>query len=225
MVKSNSNVVQATASSLNTSSFRIAGMARSYIRNARRVLPNRLLTAVLVTAVFLFSALALHAAWIPLKAELAQWLIARSWEQAQTGAAAPPPWPWADTRPVAELEVPDKGIRQFVLEGNSGRNLAFGPVFTDGTAHGRDRVINGHRDTHFDFLQLLAAGDQVRLETPSEVQWFEVVQTDVIDSRVQEMLIDPGRDRLSLVTCYPFDSPDAGGPLRYVVTALPADSP
>lgn len=187
--------------------------------------PCRPFAAALFAAAFLFSCLALHAAWIPLKAELAQWLIARSWEQAQTGAPAPPPWPWADTRPVAVLEAPDQGIRQFVLEGNSGRNLAFGPVYTDGTVHGRDRVINGHRDTHFGFLQHLQPGERIRLETQDEVQWFEISQADVVDSRVQELLIDPGRERLSLVTCYPFDSPDAGGPLRYVVTALPAKGP
>jgi len=51
--------------------------------------------------------------------------------------------------------------------------------------------------------------------------WFEVTNLDVVDSRTRELVIEPGVRRLSLVTCYPFDSPLAGGPLRYVVTALP----
>ena len=37
--------------------------------------------------------------------------------------------------------------------------------------------------------------------------------------------VEPGLNRLSLVTCYPFDAANAGGPLRYVVTAMPAELP
>ena len=36
--------------------------------------------------------------------------------------------------------------------------------------------------------------------------------------------MEPSVSRLSLVTCYPFDAPVAGGPLRYVVTALPVST-
>lgn len=166
----------------------------------------------------------LHAAWIPLKAELAQYLVERSWRQALTGGEPPPPWPWADTRPLAVLEAPDHGIRLVVLEGNSGRNLAFGPVQDGGSAHGEDRVISGHRDTHFVFLRQLDTGDRLRLTDRDGTRDYTVVKTDVVDSRDTAMVIDPGRDRLSLVTCWPFDSPSAGGPMRYVVTALPAGS-
>jgi len=48
---------------------------------------------------------------------------------------------------------------------------------------------------------------------------------EVVDSRVQDLVIDPGMERISLVTCYPFDSLQTGGPLRYVVTALPYEGP
>jgi len=179
--------------------------------------PNRLYAAVCLAAAFLFLALALNAAWIPVKAELAQWLIERSW---QSGGQARP-WPWADTRPAAVLEVPDHGVRLLVLEGNSGRNLAFGPVFSDGTAQENDMVISGHRDTHFDFLQRVKPGDRLLIIRRSGEMQYEVVQTDIVDSRRAELMIDPGMHRVSLVTCYPFDRANAGGPLRYVVTALP----
>ena len=82
-------------------------------------------------------------------------------------------------------------------------------------------MISGHRDTHFRFLAQLKNGDRIRLTTRQASQWFEVRQMDVVDSRSRELLIEPGLDRLSLVTCYPFDSLQPGGPLRYVVTALP----
>jgi len=183
-------------------------------------------SAAVIAAAALFSlGTALHAAWIPAKAELAQWLIARSWETAEAGGTAPPPWPWADTRPAAVLEAPALGIRQYVLEGNSGRNLAFGPTFSDGTARGRDLVINGHRDTHFAFLRELRIGDRLGVRRDGATAWYAVARTEVVDSRTQGLVVDPGVDRLALVTCYPFDSPHAGGPLRYVVTALPADGP
>ena len=178
---------------------------------------NRLYAAACIAAAFLFLGAAVDAAWIPVKAALAQWLIERSWKS----GGRVPPWPWADTRPAAVLEAPAHGVRLLVLEGNSSRNLAFGPVFSDGTAKASDMVINGHRDTHFEFLQQLKPGDLLSVQRPSGKMQYKVTQTDVVDSRKSELLIDPGVDRLSLVTCYPFDMASAGGPLRYVVTALP----
>ena len=180
-----------------------------------------LCAAVPLTAAFFSLLLIAQALWIPLKAEMAQWLIERSWQESLNGNAQSRPWPWADTRPVAVLTIPAHGIRQLVLEGNSGRNLAFGPVFTDGAWNGRDRVISGHRDTHFRFLATLRTGDLIQLSTRYSSQWYEVREMDVVDSRREELLIDPGLDRISLVTCFPFGYTQTGGPLRYVVTAVP----
>ena len=75
-----------------------------------------------------------------------------------------PPWPWADTQPIAVLSIPELGIRQLVLDGDSGRNLAFGPVLRGGLST-RDLVISGHRDTHFTFVRDLNFGDQISIET------------------------------------------------------------
>lgn len=180
-----------------------------------------LCTAVPLTAVFFSACLALQALWIPAKAALAQWLIEQSWQQVINGGPPTPPWPWADTTPLAELAVPRLGVRLIVLEGNSGRNLAFGPVIADGAGTGEDVVISGHRDTHFRFLKDLRTGDRVRLSRKDGVSWFVVRDTAVIDSRERELVLEPSIERLSLVTCYPFDSATAGGPLRYVVNALP----
>lgn len=183
-----------------------------------------LYAAVLPTAAFFSALLLAEALWIPLKAELAQWLIERSWQETLRGNPGARPWPWADTRAVAVLSVPKLGVSQVVLEGNSGRNLAFGPVLLDGSLNGRDRIISGHRDTHFRFLEFLQAGDRIRLATRETSRWFEVRYVDIVDSRKQQLIVDPGVDRVSLVTCYPFSSLQAGGPLRYVVTALPVEN-
>ena len=44
-------------------------------------------------------------------------------------------------------------------------------------------------------------------------------RAEVVDSRRGSLLLDTDVAVLSLVTCYPFDAEDAGGPMRYVVTA------
>jgi sortase A len=169
---------------------------------------------------------AVHAAWIPLKAELAQVLLEHSWERQKAGEIFKP-WPWADTHAIARLLVPRLEVQQIVLAGNSGRNLAFGPTALQGLEGGnplqQDWIINGHRDTHFRFLQQLQRGDVLRLETAQGSREFAVENLEVIDSRVVDLVLEPGASRISLVTCYPFDAVTAGGPLRYVVTALPLE--
>ncbi|MDX2427790.1 MAG: class GN sortase [Xanthomonadales bacterium] len=178
-----------------------------------------LLAAVSFTAaVFSFDAL-----WIPVKAELAQHLLERAWLRTLAGEADAKPWPWADTRAVAILEVPRLGLREIVLEGSSGRNLAFGPtlVNTGRFDDSSDRVLSGHRDTHFNFLKDLKNGDLLRLRTSSEIRDYRVSWQEAVDSRRQQLVIDDSADRLTLLTCYPFDAATTGGPLRWVVTALP----
>jgi sortase A len=187
------------------------------VRKAR----PRLYAAVPVTAAFLSLLVVISNAWIPIKAELAQLLLERSWRQSLAGAAPRPPWPWSDATVAAELSAPAQDLRLLVLRGNSGRNLAFGPVLADATASGPDIVINGHRDTHFRFLRTLEPGDLLRLTDRAGSRWYAVGDREVVDSRSHELVIDGTTERLSLVTCYPFDSPVAGGPLRYVVTAYP----
>ncbi len=188
--------------------------------NLRHLLRRHwVLAAVSLTAaVFLFDAL-----WIPLKAELAQHLLERAWLRTLAGEVDAKPWPWADTRAVAVLEVPRLGLREIVLEGSSGRNLAFGPtpINTTGLDQSADRILSGHRDTHFSFLKDLKTGDLLRLRTTTGTREYRVSWQEAVDSRVQQLVIDDSIDRLTLLTCYPFDAPTAGGPLRWVVTALP----
>ena len=172
----------------------------------------------LTAAIFLFDAL-----WIPVKAELAQHLLERAWLRTLAGEPDAKPWPWADTRAVAILEVPRLGLREIVLEGSSGRNLAFGPtlVNTKQLDRSADRILSGHRDTHFSFLKELQTGDLLRLRTTSGNRNYRVSWQEAVDSRQQQLVIDESIERLTLLTCYPFDATTSGGPLRWVVTAVP----
>ena len=162
------------------------------------------------------------------KAWLAQVLLERAWAEtlAGDGPAVRPwvrPWPWADTAPLARLQVPALGIDRIVLAGASGRSLAFGPGHLDGTAPPGGpghSVLTGHRDTHFAFLKELDLGDEIRVQG-RDGAWrrYRVSGTQVLDSRRARLALGDDRPRLSLVTCYPFDALRPGGPLRYVVSA------
>jgi len=169
------------------------------------------------------------AAWIHIKAYVAQAMIADAWRRAGHGETDVHPWPWADTTPVARLIMirPDP-TELVVLEGSSGRNLAFGPVHDPASVLPGERgnsVIAGHRDTHFRFLQDLRAGDRLAVERSNRVRWFVVTGTSVVDSRSTRIALRSDVPRLTLVTCYPFDAIEPGGPLRYVVTAELAQDP
>ena len=178
---------------------------------------------ILAVAVLTAAAFLINAVWIPVKAELAQLLLARSWQQTLAGKPDAAPWPWADTRAVAVLEVPRLGQREIILEGSSGRNLAFGPTLVNGgdIDQTSDRILSGHRDTHFRFLQDLKTGDTLRLVSLGGSQDYQVSWTEIIDAREINIVIDNSQSRLTLITCYPFDAVTAGGPLRWVVTAVP----
>ncbi len=163
------------------------------------------------------------AGWIHAKAMLAQVLLERSWQARLAGgdAGAPKPWPWADTAPVARLQVPRLAVDQIVLAGASGRSLAFGPGHLTGTALPGERgnsVITGHRDTHFDFIGELKTGDTFRLQRP-DGSWvhYRVAGGEVVDARTAQLDATPDRSAVTLVTCWPFDSRDYNQPWRYAV--------
>jgi sortase A len=91
----------------------------------------------------------------------------RAWRKAQDGEAATAPWPWADTRPVARLSAKGGEIELIVLEGGSGRTLAFAPGHLSVSALPGEKgnsIIAGHRDTHFQFLQFMKRGESIFVE-------------------------------------------------------------
>ncbi len=171
------------------------------------------------------------AGYIHAKAWLAQVLLNQAWAHTladSAGDGAPggtleKPWPWADTGPVARLRVPALGVDEIVLAGASGRTLAFGPGHLDQTAMPGapgHSVISGHRDTHFAFLRDLAPAMKLEVQrTDGGWRSYEVRGSEVIDARTAELSLATDRPSLTLVTCWPFDAIEAGGPLRYAVYA------
>lgn len=162
-------------------------------------------------------------AYIPAKAWVAQELMQRAWQRGENGVDQPAPWPWADTWPVARLSARSGDVELIVLEGGSGRTLAFGPGHLSASSMPGEvgnTVIAGHRDTHFSFLRDVEVGESLVLETiAGKKHLYSIIGIDVVDSRRGSLQLDTDEAYLSLVTCYPFEALDPGTPLRYVVTA------
>ncbi|MEW8028092.1 MAG: class GN sortase [Candidatus Thiodiazotropha sp.] len=190
-----------------------------------KVLNNDMLTLPrLSQAVFLAATIFLgEGIWIEAKAWLAEGLIAAAWDVTDSHDDSIPPWPWADTWPVAHLEVPRLGVKRYILAGVSGRTLAFGPGWAMRTARPGNpgaSLIAGHRDTHFHFLKELRHGDRLFVDTPGEGKViYRVAATAIVHQQEKWLLSEQGSRGLLLVTCYPFDALLPGGELRYLVWA------
>jgi sortase A len=162
-------------------------------------------------------------AWIEAKAWLAEGLIASAWGLTDSPDERIRPWPWADTWPVARLTAPRLGVRRYILAGVSGRTLAFGPgwaMHTPAPGGSGVSLLAGHRDTHFRFLKDLRQGDRLLLDTPQNSKViYRVTETAIVHQRQNRLIADGESRGLILVTCYPFETLQPGGELRYVVWA------
>ncbi len=164
-----------------------------------------------------------HQAYMKVKAVVAERLIRRAWSAHLADGHEHRPWRWADVTPVARVTVPRLGVDRVVLSGATGQALAFGLGHVGGTtrpgAPGHV-VIAGHRDTWASFLRELQPGDEVRVATRTGTRRWTVVARRVV-AQDDTAVLDPVMgDRLSLMTCYPFDGVRRS-PWRYVVTCEP----
>ena len=161
-------------------------------------------------------------AYIHAKAWLAQVLLERAFDQSVATGEVVRPWSWADTWPVARIEVRRIGARAIVLEGASGQALAFGPGHIRQTADAGERgvaVYAAHRDTHFRFLRNVAIGDLIDV-TRSDGKHFRFRADSSAVVRFDASGIDAAARAAELVlaTCWPFDAV-ASGPERYILHA------
>ena len=121
------------------------------------------------------------------------------------------------TVPKLELQEPvylgatkahlDNGIAQFTIS-----SMPIGGVNTN-------CVLAGHRGWHgaafFRYIERLETGDEVTLTNLWETLTYRVCEIKIIQPwQAEKILIQPGRDLLTLITCHPYGS---GGKFRYVV--------
>lgn len=178
--------------------------------------------SVAYLCLILASLFIINGLYIQTKAVVAQQLLLRAWDQAQILDEPVKPWPWADTWPVARLQVDRLNIDCIILAGESGEVLAFGPGHISRSAEpavSGNCVLVGHRDTSFTFLQNLQKGDILTLQNlKQETRSYEVVST-AIKKAADLFVEDTLTPWLTLITCYPFDSVRTGGEKRFVVFA------
>ncbi len=187
----------------------------------------RKLRPIAIALVVLASLLLGQGVWIHVKAQLAQHLIADAWRQTLATGDSVKPWSWADTWPVARLQL-GNSVDLYILQGANGSALAFGPGHLQGSAFpgaAGVSIVGGHRDTHFRFLQRLTAGDLLTVTARNgTVSRYRVVNHHIANSALVPLRVHATGSQLLLVTCYPFDTLEVGGPLRYVVTAVAEQS-
>jgi sortase A len=160
--------------------------------------------------------------YIHAKALVAQVLLERAFDRTIATGHITKPWSWADTWPVARIEVKRIGASAIVLAGSSGQALAFGPGHVELTPNAGERgvaVYSAHRDTHFAFLRNVRIGDEIDV-TRDDGKMFRYRADRSSVVRFDASGIDPLSDGYQLVlsTCFPFDALTSG-PERYLLHA------
>lgn len=121
------------------------------------------------------------------------------------------------TIPKLDLEMP-------LYLGATDENMTKGAAVLSETSiliggKNTNAVIAGHRGwggaDYFRYVPDLAVGDEVLITNIWETLRYQVVGTKIIEPHdIEHILIQPGRDMVTLLTCHPYAS---GGKQRYLV--------
>lgn len=125
---------------------------------------------------------------------------------------------------VGALEIPAISVHMPLLLGATPEHLALGACVLGGTSlpvggENTNCVIAGHRGWHsaayFRYLDQIQEGDTVQLTNLWGTLTYRVVEKRIIvPTDSDSILVQPGRDLLTLLTCHPYAS---GGKQRLVV--------
>ena len=107
------------------------------------------------------------------------------------------------------ISIPKMDVELPIYLGATYDNMAKGAVHLSQTS----LPIGGA--PYFRYIDLLEVGDEVYITNLWETLTYKVTSIKVIEPNdIDEILIQPGRDMLTLLTCHPYAS---GGRYRYVV--------
>lgn len=125
---------------------------------------------------------------------------------------------------VAVLTIPKMNLQEPVYLGATSAHLNQGIAQLSGSSmpiggENTNCVLAGHRGWNgalfFRHIDVLEIGDEITLTNLWETLTYRVAEIKIIQpSQAEEILIQPGRDLLTLLTCHPYGS---GGRCRYAV--------
>ncbi len=129
-----------------------------------------------------------------------------------------------ETNAIAVLNIPALELSMPVYLGANEENMAAGAAHMSNTSlpvggNNTNCVIAGHRGysgaDYFKHLDILKEGDSVQLVTLWSTLDYTVSEIQIIEPYdVEQILIQDGRELLTLLTCHPYAS---GGRYRYLV--------
>ena len=125
--------------------------------------------------------------------------------------------------PIALLDIPAVDLKVPVYDGATDDNMDLGA----GRIRGTTRVgevgnigLSSHRDGFFRNLQHISEGDEVMLQdTSGQVKRYRVDAISIVTPQDVHVLYPDDRERLTLVTCYPFYFV-GHAPQRFIVHAV-----
>jgi sortase A len=147
-------------------------------------------------------------------------------EVAKDEPAAPPPPPTPVPKRklkrnelVGRIEIPRLKVNAVVKEGVDSRTLsrAVGHVpYTPLPGQPGNVGVAAHRDTHFRGLRNVRKGDTIRVKTLDGTYIYEVDKLKIVWPKNVEVLDPTPENRITLVTCYPFNYVGSA-PKRFIV--------
>ena len=122
------------------------------------------------------------------------------------------------------ISIPKLNLEMPLYLGATDENMAKGAAVLSGTSIpiggiNTNAVIAGHRGwggaAYFRYITELSIGDEIVITNLWERLRYRVVGTNIIEPHeIENILIQPGRDMVTLLTCHPYAS---GGKQRYLV--------
>ena len=129
-----------------------------------------------------------------------------------------------ESNTIGVIDIPAIHVELPIYLGATTDNMAAGAVHLSQTSlpiggENTNCVIAAHRGwygaPYFRYIDVLKIGDEVTITNLWETLTYKVSEVKVIDpDDIDEILIQPGRELLTLVTCHPYAS---GGLYRYIV--------
>ena len=122
------------------------------------------------------------------------------------------------------ITIPKMSLEMPLFLGASGANMANGAAVLSQTSipiggESTNAVIAGHRGwngyKYFMDIELLEPGDEITITNLWDTLTYQVVEIQIVSpDDVEAILIQQGRDLITLLTCHP---PNTGGRYRYLV--------